>query len=138
MFGFILFGTLLTGLGCLFYQIGCLFYQIGMFSAIIFLNWFSVSSFGLPMILMLVCLVVFWRSLKLQFFTILIFISVGLIGWFPLTPSSLALFHQQICWFPLVSYWFQLVFSSDWFLYFLFIQVLNEFIFFSWVLRASL
>lgn len=111
LFGLILFGTL-----C-FLDLD-VSYQTGKFSASIFLNWFPVSS-GIPMILMLVYLMLFWRSLKLSFYNPYFYFcwSDWLIST-NLCPSSLTLLHQQICWFPLVYFWFQLVFNSDRFLYF--------------------
>ena len=111
----------------------CTFFRFGKFSAVIssstFLILFSLFSFSgtcIMWILVLVCLVLFQRSLKLFSFLKVFFFFAGLVGWFPLfcLPDHLyiLLFHWVCYSFLIVWFSFQLLYSlflTISFLYFL-------------------
>lgn len=135
LFGFILFGALCVS--CTSW-ISVSFFRFGNFSAIISSHSipFSLCSSGVPIIPVLVCLMLFQRSLKLFVFFKLVFLFAVLFVGFPLfcLPDHLhiLLYHLVCCSFLLV--WFFFFYLSYWIIH----SLLRLFTFLSSLLTFSL
>lgn len=135
LFGFILFGALCVS--CTSW-ISVSFFRFGNFSAIISSHSipFSLCSSGVPIIPVLVCLMLFQRSLKLFVFFKLVFLFAVLFVGFPLfcLPDQLhiLLYHLVCCSFLLV--WFFFFYLSYWIIH----SLLRLFTFLSSLLTFSL
>ena len=112
LFGFILFGILCAS----WTSVSFSFTRLEKFSIIIFSNRFSIPcsiSSGTPMMQMLLLLMSSQKSLKLFSFLISFSALVGcfLLPCFPIRWFN-TLLHLICCWFLLVYYSFQLLYSS--------------------------